>query len=146
MTLTIKRGIPRRTCFALEFTPPAQHEPYLTVASFVDDNAEFMRSSLLDNAPRMFKVHLSVEIQFNHATNLDEQKKWHISTAAQQGNRETLVDYFTSQAAILDEKIANYSTLGSGWRIESLLKVSLTVPNILNYVDSPAMASFQHTQ
>ena len=75
MTLTLKRGIPRRTCFAMEFTPAPQHEAYLTVTSFVEDNSDFMRTSLLDNAPRLFKVHMSIEAQFSHATNLDQVKK-----------------------------------------------------------------------
>jgi hypothetical protein len=126
MTLSIKRGIPHRTCFALEFSPPPE-QLYLTVKSFVDDNLVFLRDSLLEHAPPLFKVHMSVETQFNHATDSDKSKKWHISTAAEKGNREALDDYFNTHASSLDEKLANYSERGSGWKVVRLLRVSLVV-------------------
>ena len=94
---------------------------------FVLENSDLMRRSVLGNAPQRYKLHMSVEAQFNNAADPDQLKKWHISTAAVPGDEEMLDDYFTAHSAALDEKIAKYSALGSGWKVDRILTVAITV-------------------
>ena len=112
MQVNVRRGISRRTCFALEFV--SRQQRYMSVAQFVNENVEFLRDTLQQHAPPRFKLHMIVEAEFQHSTDVDQQKKWHLSTAAVPVDINGLIDYFNDNAVHLDEKIAQYSALGSG--------------------------------
>ena len=122
MQLVIRHGIPRRTCFAMEFTSKRR---YLSVTQFISDNKLFMGRALEQRAPRRFKLHMAVEAEFHQATDEDQRKNWHLSTRAQPV--EDVDEYFSSSASALDEKIAEYSALGSEWKIARIIKLSLVV-------------------
>ena len=68
-----------------------------------------------------------VEAEFTHANDDEQEKKWHLSTAAVPVDNNGLIEYFNSNATHLDEKIAQYSALGSGWIVSRVLKLSLVV-------------------
>ena len=126
MSVVIKRGIARRTCFAVEFIP-TQQQHYLSVAAFITANADLLRSTLLQHVPRLYKLQMSVEAQFTLSTDQTQTKSWHLSTSAEKGNNDTLPDYFNDKATTLDDKISQYTHLGSGWKVVRVLKVSLVV-------------------
>ena len=68
---------------------------------------------------------MCVEAEFRHSTDPDQTKKWHLSTAAL-----VVVDlneHLNTSATSLDDKIAQYSALGSGRKIERVVTLSLVV-------------------
>ena len=123
MKINVKRGIPRRTCFALEFIPGRQR--YQSVAQFVNINLDVLRDTLKQHVPPRYKLQVCVEAEFHHATDSQQTKKWHLSTPAEAV--EDLDEHLQASATSLDEKITQYSALGSGWRIERVVTLSLVV-------------------
>jgi DNA polymerase type B, organellar and viral/Recombination endonuclease VII len=121
--INIKRGIPHRTCFAIEFIPGRQR--YLSVSQFVNINLDLLRETLQQHVPHRYKLQVCVEAEYRHSTDTDKTKKWHLSTPA--ATVEDLSDHLQSAASSLDDKIAQYSALGSGWKIERVITLSLVV-------------------